>query len=153
MYGINDVFDYESDLRNPRKGGVEGAVLDCNRHQLVLRASIGLALPFVAALLLTGPLSSKLILLFSIFMVVAYSAPKIRFKERPIIDSLTSSTHFVSLLVYGLALTGWKPAYLPYVIAFFAWGMASHAFGAVQDIKADREGGISSIGTHYSALQ
>ena len=23
MYGINDVFDYESDLRNPRKGGAE----------------------------------------------------------------------------------------------------------------------------------
>src|SRR5690606_6648874 len=23
MYGVNDVFDYESDLRNPRKGGVE----------------------------------------------------------------------------------------------------------------------------------
>ena len=22
MYGINDVFDYESDMRNPRKGGV-----------------------------------------------------------------------------------------------------------------------------------
>ena len=28
MYGINDVYDYESDLRNPRKGGVEGAVGD-----------------------------------------------------------------------------------------------------------------------------
>ena len=27
MYGVNDVFDYESDLRNPRKGGVEGALL------------------------------------------------------------------------------------------------------------------------------
>ena len=27
MYGINDVFDYESDLANPRKGGVEGALL------------------------------------------------------------------------------------------------------------------------------
>jgi len=26
MYGINDVFDYESDLRNPRKGGIEGAL-------------------------------------------------------------------------------------------------------------------------------
>ncbi len=25
MYGINDVFDYESDLRNPRKGGAHGA--------------------------------------------------------------------------------------------------------------------------------
>ena len=28
MYGINDVFDYESDLRNPRKGGIEGALAD-----------------------------------------------------------------------------------------------------------------------------
>src|SRR5690606_16943815 len=27
MYGVNDVFDYESDLRNPRKGGIEGVVL------------------------------------------------------------------------------------------------------------------------------
>ena len=27
MYGINDVFDFASDLRNPRKGGVEGSVL------------------------------------------------------------------------------------------------------------------------------
>lgn len=24
MYGINDVFDYESDMRNPRKGGCRG---------------------------------------------------------------------------------------------------------------------------------
>lgn len=24
MYGINDVFDYASDLANPRKGGIEG---------------------------------------------------------------------------------------------------------------------------------
>ena len=31
MYGINDVFDYESDLRNPRKGGVEGALLPPRR--------------------------------------------------------------------------------------------------------------------------
>lgn len=25
MYGVNDVFDHESDLANPRKGGAEGA--------------------------------------------------------------------------------------------------------------------------------
>ena len=27
MYGVNDVFDYESDMRNPRKGGAEGGVV------------------------------------------------------------------------------------------------------------------------------
>ena len=31
--------------------------------------------------------------------------------------------------------------------AFFLWGMASQAFGAVQDIIPDREGGLSSIAT------
>ena len=36
MYGINDVFDYESDLRNPRKGGIEGIVLSRRWHRLTL---------------------------------------------------------------------------------------------------------------------
>ncbi|HBU43499.1 MAG TPA: prenyltransferase, partial [Microbacterium sp.] len=39
MYGINDVFDYESDLRNPRKGGAHGAVLDRRMHPITLWAA------------------------------------------------------------------------------------------------------------------
>jgi 4-hydroxybenzoate polyprenyltransferase len=35
--------------------------------------------------------------------------------------------------------------------AFFLWGAASHAFGAVQDVVADREGGIASIATVIGA--
>lgn len=151
MYGINDVFDYESDLRNPRKGGVEGAVLDRSRHRLVLWSSVLFPLPFVVALLLTGPLSAKLFFIYLVFMVVAYSAPYLRFKERPLLDSFTSSTHFVSPLVYALLLLGWRPEFWPYVLAFFLWGMASHAFGAVQDVNADREGGIASVGTYFGA--
>jgi hypothetical protein len=38
MYGVNDVFDYESDLRNPRKGGAHGAVLDRRMHRITLWA-------------------------------------------------------------------------------------------------------------------
>ncbi len=33
------------------------------------------------------------------------------------------------------------------ILAFALWGVASHAFGAVQDVVADREAGISSIAT------
>jgi len=40
MYGINDVFDYESDLRNPRKGGVEGALLPPHLHRATLVAAL-----------------------------------------------------------------------------------------------------------------
>ena len=54
MYGINDVFDYESDMRNPRKGGVEGAVLDRSLHRITLWAALlmGLTVLGMATLLL-----------------------------------------------------------------------------------------------------
>jgi 4-hydroxybenzoate polyprenyltransferase len=37
------------------------------------------------------------------------------------------------------------------ILAFLGWGMASHAFGAVQDVKADRAAGIKSIATAIGA--
>jgi len=153
MYGINDVFDYESDLRNPRKGGVEGAVLDRTMHAVTLRAAIGTNVPFLAALVLLGSPLSWLVLAVSIFAVVAYSAPGLRFKERPFLDSATSSTHFVSPAVYGLVLAQaqFTPALWALLGAFFLWGVASHAFGAVQDVVADRAGGIGSVATVIGA--
>lgn len=153
MYGINDVFDYESDLRNPRKGGVEGAVLDRTMHAVTLRAAIGTNVPFLAALVLLGNPLSWLVLAASIFAVVAYSAPGLRFKERPFLDSATSSTHFVSPAVYGLVLAQaqFTASLWALLGAFFLWGVASHAFGAVQDVVADRAGGIGSVATVIGA--
>ncbi|NRG40538.1 prenyltransferase [Rathayibacter sp. VKM Ac-2835] len=153
MYGINDVFDYESDLRNPRKGGVEGAVLDRSEHRATLIAAVATNVPFLVALVLLGSPLSWLVLAVSVFAVIAYSAPGLRFKERPFLDSLTSATHFVSPAVYGVALAGTvlTPGLWALLVAFFLWGIASHAFGAVQDILADRAGGIGSIATVIGA--
>jgi 4-hydroxybenzoate polyprenyltransferase len=153
MYGINDVFDYESDLRNPRKGGVEGAVLDPTRHRAILIAVMVTNVPFLVFLVAVGTPLSWLVLAISVLAVVAYSAPGLRFKERPFLDSLTSSIHFVSPAVYGLVLAGATfTSQLWFLLAaFFLWGVASHAFGAVQDVIADREGGIASIATVIGA--
>lgn len=151
MYGINDVFDYESDIRNPRKGGIEGVKLAKHLHRTTIWAAALSSLPFLIYLFAIGSMAANLVLLFVTFMVLAYSLPKLRFKERPLLDSITSSTHFVGPLVYGLVLVGWQPKYWPFVAAFFLWGMASHAFGAVQDIKADRRAKISSIATFIGA--
>ncbi|MCI4658650.1 prenyltransferase [Cryobacterium zhongshanensis] len=158
MYGINDVFDYESDLRNPRKGGVEGAMLDPALHRTVLLSGIVTAVPVLGAMLVlagTGHPLSWLVLAVSLFAVAAYSVPALRFKERPVVDSVTSSTHFVSPAVYGLVVAGavWTPGLVAVLAAFFLWGMASHAFGAVQDVVPDREGGISSIATALGAAR
>jgi 4-hydroxybenzoate polyprenyltransferase len=154
MYGINDVFDYPSDLVNPRKGGIEGALLDPKYHRLTIWAATLSTLPFLVYLLAIGNPLSSLILLVTLFTVVAYSAPKLRFKERPLIDSITSASHFLGPLLFGIALAGqnpFAPELLPLVLAFALWGVASHAFGAVQDIRADRAAGIGSVGTVLGA--
>jgi len=153
MYGINDVFDYESDLRNPRKGGVEGAVLDRSMHRPTLIAVAVTNIPFLIYLVVVGSPLSWVVLAISIFAVVAYSAKGLRFKEKPFLDSLTSSTHFVSPAVYGLVLAGatFSPQLWALLGAFFLWGAASHAFGAVQDVIADREGGLASVATVIGA--
>ncbi|MEO0027650.1 MAG: hypothetical protein RL716_981 [Actinomycetota bacterium] len=154
MYGINDVFDYESDLRNPRKGGVEGALLAPKWHRLTIWSAVLSCLPFVIYLLAVGTLNSAAWLLLFVFTVVAYSAKGLRFKEKPFLDSLTSASHFVGPMIFGAALAGadlGEPKLLAMILSFTLWGVASHAFGAVQDVKADREGSISSIATVIGA--
>jgi 4-hydroxybenzoate polyprenyltransferase len=155
MYGINDVFDYESDIRNPRKGGVEGAKLGPHLHRPMLQTAVAVCIPFVAWLVWVGSWASWAWLAVSLFSVVAYSVPRLRFKERPFVDSLTSSAHFVTPAAYGVALAGGTvdaTGVLAFA-AFFLWGAASHAFGAVQDVVYDREAAIGSIATVIGARQ
>lgn len=153
MYGINDVFDYESDLRNPRKGGVEGALLPPELHRTMLIASVLVALPFVVVLAVWDTWTATAVLALNLFFVVAYSAKGVRLKEIPFVDSVTSSAHFLMPAVYGVVLAGgeFTPLAAILLVAFFLWGMASHAFGAVQDVLADREAGVGSIATTIGA--
>lgn len=151
MYGINDVYDYESDMKNPRKGGVEGGVVAKKYHRFLLGWSYLLPVPFVAVLLWLGSFTSALVLLGCLLFVIAYSVKGLRFKEIPLLDSLTSSLHFVGPLLYALSLIGWPTAAWPVVIAFTLWGMASQSLGAVQDVPSDRAAGIRSIATVFGA--
>jgi 4-hydroxybenzoate polyprenyltransferase len=154
MYGINDVFDYESDLRNPRKGGIEGALLDPRFHRLTVVSAVVSSFPFILFLTLVGTSESTGWLYLFLFTVIAYSARGLRFKEKPFLDSLTSASHFVGPAVFGLSLAGASFASQTLWLllgAFTLWGIGSHAFGAVQDVRADREGGIASIATVIGA--
>jgi 4-hydroxybenzoate polyprenyltransferase len=158
MYGVNDVFDYASDLRNPRKGGIEGALADPatarTTHRRILRACVATNVPFLVALVLLGDPLAAVVLALVVFGVVAYSAPGLRFKERPFLDSFTSAMHFAGPLLYALVLVDADlsaRSVWPVLVGFVLWGMASHAFGAVQDVRADREGGIASVATAVGA--
>jgi 4-hydroxybenzoate polyprenyltransferase len=151
MYGINDIFDYESDIRNPRKGGIEGMKEEKKLHPLIWRAALLSNVPFLVFLCATGDIISAGVLAILTFFVIAYSIAKLRFKEKPLLDSITSSIHFVGPLIFALSLTDFTMHAVPYVLAFFLWGIASHALGAVQDIIPDRQGKLASIATFFGA--
>lgn len=151
MYGVNDVYDYESDIKNPRKGGVEGMKEARAFHPTILRAVIWTNAPFLLFLFTVIDWPGRAVLALVVFSAIAYSLKGLRFKEIPVLDSVTSSFHFVGPLLFALVLVELQPAAWPWLIAFFLWGMASHAFGAVQDIIPDRAGKLHSIATAFGA--
>ncbi|MEI6477800.1 MAG: prenyltransferase [bacterium] len=152
MYGLNDIFDYESDQKNPRKASVEGARLDKAAFRPLWIAVLICCLPFLFILLSQGGWPARLMLLASAFAVVSYSVPPLRFKVIPFLDSTNSSLHFWTPLAYGVLVSGQSlSTYGAALAAYFLWGLASHAFGSVQDIPFDREADIGSIGTVIGA--
>lgn len=154
LYGINDLFDYESDRRNPRKGaGIEGGRLPLRRAPTLLAWIVVTNGPPLAWFWWSGGPRIALAILLAAAIAIAYSAPPLRTKVRPGLDSLTSSLHFVLPAVCGLVLAGAPWARFPFLplLAFLFWGMASHALGAIQDIRCDREAGIGSLATVLGA--
>lgn len=148
LYGANDVFDYESDRRNPRKtGGVEGSLVPPGSRGLLYGAIALSNVPLVATLAwLGGPLPA-LVLVFTVGVALVYSVPPLRTKELPGLDALTSSLHFVLPSLCGGLLAGATLGEMPwrYLLAFVMWGAASQSLGAIQDVEFDREAGIGSI--------
>lgn len=147
LYGVNDIFDYESDRLNPRKNSIEGAIVRPARFRALAITIGAVNIPFLAVLFATSTPRAAAALAFLLFTTFAYSVPPLRFKEVPLLDSLTSATHFVTPLVFGL-LYG-RAGVFPWleVAAFALWAMASQAFGAIQDITPDRAAGLASIAT------
>jgi len=152
VYGVNDIFDYESDIRNPRKvNAAHGSVLAKIKQASLWRWILFINAPFLLFLLLAGNIESNTFLLMMIYMAFAYSVAGLRYKEMPFVDSLTSAFHYTSPFLFGLFLFNspnlWASAYA----SFYFWAVGNHAFGAIQDIIPDREAGIKSIATRLGA--
>lgn len=155
MYGVNDIYDYESDIKNPRKiaAGIEGSVMSKKKHPSLWFWMLCINIPLLVYLYLQGTTTANLWLTLMIFMVFAYSQKGLRWKEIPLLDSFTSSFHYTSPFIYGGLLAGAGELYIPAFITYFIWVMGNHAFGAIQDITPDRQAGISSIATKLGAAK
>lgn len=142
IYGVNDVFDQDTDAHNPRKGSLEGALIRSDEVRTILTAVIVTNVPFVLWFAATLPPAALGWIAVYVLVFVFYSAPPLRFKARPGLDSLSNAAYALPLVFVALAL-GAAPVW-PAALGLMAWSVAKHAFDAVQDIDEDHAVGIST---------
>jgi 4-hydroxybenzoate polyprenyltransferase len=143
LYGVNDVFDADVDAANPKKDGGrevrfsgEGWVVAV----VVASGAAGLAL-FGAVPRVAWP---GLAAFFA--LAVEYSAPPLRFKTTPFLDSVSNGLYILPGVVAYAAVAGRLPP-LPAVVGGWVWAMGMHTFSAIPDIEPDREAGIRTTAT------
>lgn len=144
VYGINDIFDYETDRLNPKKSGYEALVTPEKRGSLLI-AIFALNLPFTAGLIYAPLVASNTI---AVFLLIAtfYSAPPIRAKIRPLLDSAFNILYILPG-VFGYAFAAGELPPWQAIIAGAMWTAAMHAYSAIPDIDSDRAAGIKTIAT------
>ena len=142
IYGVNDVFDQETDAKNSRKGTLEGAKIRPGEVTLIWRGVLATNTPFLLYFLLFLPAGALFWILLYAAIFIGYSAAPPRFKARPFLDSLSNAAYAFPLIFAPLALEEqivWAAA-----LGLMAWSAAKHTFDAVQDIEEDRKVGIST---------
>lgn len=149
VYGVNDVYDFETDALNAKKDFYEARLRRSSRSRL-LALALCCALPFLGlSMLACRPLSSAMMLLF-LFLSHQYSAPPIRAKARPMLDSLFNGLYACPAFL-GYFLLGGHALVWGWVASAWCWTMAMHAYSAVPDIQADTEAGLSTTATLLGA--
>src|SRR5919199_1221084 len=142
IYGVNDVFDQETDAKNPRKGSLEGARILPEETAAIWRGVLLTNVPFLIYFLSVLPYGAILWILLYTVLFVGYSVPPLRFKARPYLDSLSNAAYAFPLVFVPLALE--KQVVWPAALGLMAWSAAKHTFDAVQDVDEDREVGITT---------
>ena len=158
IYGINDIYDYESDRINPRKGWRTGAgiILEPKYHSYVKNVSFFIILLMLLTSILTLNISNILGMVLLVFFSYFYSAPPLRFKERPPLDSISNGIMFFSAVLLGFSFSRsiFDAGIDVYLIA--ACVIAIHAYSTIMDYPADKGAGNKTFavvfGKRYAAV-
>jgi 4-hydroxybenzoate polyprenyltransferase len=142
LYGVNDVFDAGIDVHNPKKEGREVRY----RGSRIVPAAIALSGLLALALVPLLTFDALLALAGFLALAVAYSAPPLRFKTTPPLDSISNGLYVLPGVVAYTALAGEYPP-LSAVAGGWLWAMGMHTFSAIPDVEPDRVAGIRTTAT------
>lgn len=145
IYGVNDIYDYETDKLNPKKLEYEALVTPKEQKKL-WKWILTTNLPFLFFIPFLN-FYSKITFILFLFFAFFYSAYPIRAKIKPFLDSFFSAGHYVATGLFGYYLAGGSG--IPYLVILFSmcWAISMHAYSAIPDIKADGDAGLDTIAT------
>ncbi len=149
IYGINDIFDQETDNINIRKGGFGGAKISPKEVPWIAWGVALTNVPFLVYFAFVFPLEANLWMWAYSLTFLFYSAPPARFKGRPYLDSISNADYAFPLAFVPLAL-GVTPNWVA-VFALMAWSLAKHTYDAIQDIEEDAFVEIKTTAVHLGA--
>ena len=156
-FGVNDINDYDSDLRNRRKNNrwADGTVLDRANHRFVLLAA-RVSTAVVGMLVLPASTRSPQLFGYTVTflcLVWIYSSPPFRLKNRPILDSISNGLICWLFWACGYTFKGdtasmyhglWAARCGWYV---FLLGSALHSHAAILDAHVDASVECRTIAT------
>ena len=147
IYGVNDIFDQDTDSDNDRKGGYGGAKIRAGEVRPIAWAVVLTNIPFLIYFAVTLPWLATLWMALYAFSFWQYSATPLRLKGRPIWDSVSNADYAFPLVFVPYAL-GAEPIWAA-AIGLMAWSMAKHVYDAIQDIDEDGDAGIQTTAVAF----
>jgi len=148
-FGINDCFDWKADRKNPRKNGVDGVALSANEREPVFRAAVLCGALVAALFLLQQNMPSALFMLAALAIGYAYSAPPLRLKEKPPLDSLANWAICLFVFLSGYSMGGDATQVFLKAAAGGLCIAGFHAFTTIPDCTADRKAGLATFAVRY----
>ncbi|MCF7799051.1 prenyltransferase [Candidatus Woesearchaeota archaeon] len=140
LYGVNDWYDRDTDKYNEKKGAKEHKL--ARRDDKILRRWLLLSTLLGVILMLVWYTPATLVFwLLWFFLSYFYSAPPLRFKARPLIDSLSNILYVMPGFIAYVQITGSAPPW-QVIAAAGAWTAGMHLFSAVPDIAADKQANL-----------
>jgi 4-hydroxybenzoate polyprenyltransferase len=144
------VYDFATDSRNPRKivNGLQGGVLHLEYHSLIRNSAYISTIFIFGVSLLTREPFNIISIICLIFFGWQYSAPPLRLKEVPVIDSLSNGLIVYLAWFSGFSFSGLGLRHAPskgLTLSLCTSGI--HALGAVMDADVDIAAGQRTIAT------
>ncbi len=152
FYGLNDIFDYESDKLNPRKTQSEfgGVVLDPKMNKNIVIGTVVSAIAMILTSFLTFNPLNIFITFLMIFCFTFYSVPPLRFKDKPIIDFVSSTIIYYSIAIIPLTYSGLNIQEIFTKTIFLIPTLISwHLYGELMDLDSDKKAKMNTTAVFF----